>query len=161
MTVLPEVDPAVWHTPVSNEVPAVAVGQEIEAPPSDGSDGDVAAARDAVEAIDVARPEIAAITVPSGEDLQDAAVASFGEPPPLTETVHGPDDRVQIAQTAAYPWRVHASLLIVAADNSTWIGTAWFIGARTLVTAGQAAVTLRRDYATCTACGYRLFPPGC
>jgi len=137
MTVLPEVDPAVWHTPVSNEVPAVAVGQEIEAPPSDGSDGDVAAARDAVEAIDVARPEIAAITVPSGADLQDAAVASFGEPPPLTETVHGPDDRVQITQTAAYPWRVHASLLIVAADNSTWIGTAWFIGARTLVTAGH------------------------
>jgi DNA-directed RNA polymerase subunit RPC12/RpoP len=31
---------------------------------------------------------------------------------------------------------------------------------RTLVTAGQAPVTLRRDYATCTRCGYRLFPPG-
>jgi hypothetical protein len=31
---------------------------------------------------------------------------------------------------------------------------------RTLVTAGQAAVTLRRDYATCTRCGHRLFPPG-
>jgi hypothetical protein len=31
---------------------------------------------------------------------------------------------------------------------------------RTLLTAGQASVTLRRDYATCTACGYRLFPPG-
>jgi hypothetical protein len=32
--------------------------------------------------------------------------------------------------------------------------------ARTLATAGQAAVTLRRDYATCTGCGYRFFPPG-
>jgi hypothetical protein len=31
---------------------------------------------------------------------------------------------------------------------------------RTLRTTGQAAVTLRRDYATCTTCGYRLFPPG-
>ena len=31
---------------------------------------------------------------------------------------------------------------------------------RTLHTAGQAPVTLRRDYATCTTCGYRLFPPG-
>ena len=31
---------------------------------------------------------------------------------------------------------------------------------RTLVTAGQAPVTLRRDYATCTRCGHRLFPPG-
>lgn len=31
---------------------------------------------------------------------------------------------------------------------------------RTLHTAGQAPVTLRRDYATCTRCGHRLFPPG-
>lgn len=31
---------------------------------------------------------------------------------------------------------------------------------RTLVTAGQAPVTLRRDYATCVDCGHRLFPPG-
>lgn len=31
---------------------------------------------------------------------------------------------------------------------------------RRLQTTGQAAVTLRRDYATCTRCGYRLFPPG-
>src|SRR5690348_6680582 len=31
---------------------------------------------------------------------------------------------------------------------------------RTLWTTGQAAVTLRRDYATCIACGYRFFPPG-
>ena len=31
---------------------------------------------------------------------------------------------------------------------------------RTLVTAGQGAVTLRRDYATCTGCVYRFFPPG-
>ena len=30
---------------------------------------------------------------------------------------------------------------------------------RTLQTVGNAAVTLRRDYATCTACGRRLFPP--
>jgi DNA-directed RNA polymerase subunit RPC12/RpoP len=31
---------------------------------------------------------------------------------------------------------------------------------RTLVTTGGAPVTLRRDYASCTRCGYRLFPPG-
>jgi hypothetical protein len=31
---------------------------------------------------------------------------------------------------------------------------------RTLVTAGQAPVALRRDYATCTGCGYRFPPPG-
>ena len=32
--------------------------------------------------------------------------------------------------------------------------------ARTLVTLGNAAVTLRRDYATCAACGRGSFPPG-
>lgn len=31
---------------------------------------------------------------------------------------------------------------------------------RTLLTLGDEAVTLRRDYATCTACGRRLSPPG-
>jgi len=32
---------------------------------------------------------------------------------------------------------------------------------RTVVTLGQAPVTLRRTYVTCTACGYRFFPSGC
>ncbi len=32
---------------------------------------------------------------------------------------------------------------------------------RTVVTVGHAPVTLRRDYATCTQCGYRFFPSGC
>jgi uncharacterized protein with PIN domain len=31
---------------------------------------------------------------------------------------------------------------------------------RTVVTVGQAPVTLDRDYATCTQCGYRFFPSG-
>jgi hypothetical protein len=31
---------------------------------------------------------------------------------------------------------------------------------RTLLTLGDEAVTLRRDYATCAACDRRLFPPG-
>lgn len=31
---------------------------------------------------------------------------------------------------------------------------------RTVVTVGHAPVTLRRDYATCTQCGYRFFPAG-
>src|SRR5262249_39561020 len=43
----------------------------------------------------------------------------------------------QITNTSIYPWRVHASLLITAADNSQWIGTGWFIGPHTLMTAGH------------------------
>ena len=134
---LAEADPATWHTPVSNETVEVTAGPEIESPPSDGTAGDVDPAQDGAEAIEFSHAESAAAIELPTKELLDIAVASFGLPPDHAETVHGPDDRVQIANTAAYPWRVHASLLIVARDNSTWIGTGWFIGARTLVTAGH------------------------
>lgn len=75
-----------------------------------------------------------AFTAPDTSKLSDIGAASFG---PTPETVHGPDNRVKISATGTYPWRVHASLLITAADNSQWIGTGWFIGPRTLVTAGH------------------------
>jgi V8-like Glu-specific endopeptidase len=65
----------------------------------------------------------------------DIGNASFGFGP---ETVHGIDDRRQITdKTADYPWRVHCSLLITAADNSNWIGTGWFISPNVLITAGH------------------------
>ena len=75
-------------------------------------------------------------------DLPDIAEASFGTaardvPRSVLETVHGPDDRVQITTTNVYPWRAHASLLITARDGSLWIGTGWFIGPHTLMTAGH------------------------
>ena len=69
--------------------------------------------------------------------LRDIGEASFGSPGPVMETVHGTDDRVRITNTAVYPWRVHASLRITAADNSMWIGTGWFVGPRILITAGH------------------------
>ncbi|MFL5727362.1 MAG: trypsin-like serine peptidase [Chloroflexota bacterium] len=74
---------------------------------------------------------------PDTSRLDDIAAASFGGLAAQPETVHGVDDRVQITQTAIYPWRAHASLLITAADNSQWIGTGWFIGPHTLMTAGH------------------------
>jgi len=78
------------------------------------------------------------LKAPEGiDDLRDIGEASFGPPPPQARTVHGPDNRVKITNTAVYPWRVHASLLITAADNSQWIGTGWFIGPHTLMTAGH------------------------
>jgi V8-like Glu-specific endopeptidase len=74
---------------------------------------------------------------PDTEGLRDIGEASFGPADVMAETVHGPDDRVQITNTANMPWRMNASLLITAADNSTWIGTGWFIGPHTLMTAGH------------------------
>lgn len=78
-----------------------------------------------------------AFKAPDTSTLKDIGEASFGPPPPQAETVHGEDNRVQIADTSVYPWRAHASLLITAADGSGWIGTGWFIGPHTLMTAGH------------------------
>jgi len=85
--------------------------------------------------MEAARAEL--FTAPVSKELRDIGEASFGVPPAMAETVHGPDDRVQITDTTIYPWRAIASLLITAADNSRWIGTGWFIGPHTLVTAGH------------------------
>lgn len=80
--------------------------------------------------------EAVEFVVPDLSSLEDIGVASFGAPP-ASEAVIGTDERVQITNTKQYPWRVIASLLITAADNSQWIGTGWFISPRTLVTAGH------------------------
>jgi glutamyl endopeptidase len=75
-------------------------------------------------------------------NFPDCAHASFGKvnaglPTAFIESIIDGDDRVRITATSTYPWRVHASLLITAADGSNWIGTGWFIGPRTLITAGH------------------------
>lgn len=137
------------HTPVSNlqeekgeaikkalvEKPATGEGtQRSQAPREDGIEN--------VKGFELIETEPAALgeafELPRGiENLRDIGEASFGEPQPRTETVHGPDNRVQITATASHPWRITASLLITAADNSQWIGTGWFIGPHTLMTAGH------------------------
>jgi V8-like Glu-specific endopeptidase len=76
-------------------------------------------------------------TPPASTTLRDIGEASFGPPTAAQETVHGPDDRREIADTTIYPWRAIASLLITAADNSAWLGTAWFVSPKTLITAGH------------------------
>jgi V8-like Glu-specific endopeptidase len=76
-------------------------------------------------------------TPPASTTLRDIGEASFGPPPDALETVHGPDDRKEILDTTIYPWRAIASLLITAADNSAWVGTAWFVSPKTLITAGH------------------------
>ena len=54
------------------------------------------------------------LSVPSDLDnLPDIATASYGPPPALAETVHGPDDRVQITNTS----RLSVAGARVAADH--------------------------------------------
>jgi glutamyl endopeptidase len=141
--------PSGGHTPVSNlsieTGEAAAVKATVSKPPSEGTNPRTTPPRkNGIENVkDFKLREVGAqglaelFTVPDTSKLPDIGEASFGPPPPLLETVHGPDDRVQITSTSVYPWRVNASLLIIARDGSQWIGTGWFIGPHTLITAGH------------------------
>ncbi|HEY8706390.1 MAG TPA: hypothetical protein VIM34_00160 [Burkholderiaceae bacterium] len=135
------------HAPVSNQPDeaAAAIKKPVSKPPAEGTDAKSAkpgaGGAEAVPGFQLTKEMAAAMdsvyTAPEKTTLRDIAEASFGPPPPLAETVHGPDNRVRITNTSVYPWRAHASLLITAADNSQWIGTGWFIGPHTLMTAGH------------------------
>ena len=71
----------------------------------------------------------------------DAYFASFAAAPAAREAAHevviGADDRVQITGTAAHPWRMNCSLLIESKTGKFYVGTGWFIGPRTVMTAGH------------------------
>ena len=127
------------HTSVSSPgADAAGAGTgESQEPPGAG-DGESAAADSGVEQVEgyeLPDAEAAAeAAVDVDENLPDIAAASFGSAP---RAVIGADDRVQITATSTYPWSVHASLRITANDGSQWIGTGWFIGPHTLITAGH------------------------
>lgn len=53
------------------------------------------------------------------------------------EVVIGTDDRVRITNTQAQPWNRVCHLRITAANGSTFLGTGFLIGRRTVVTAGH------------------------
>jgi V8-like Glu-specific endopeptidase len=139
--------PTGMHAPLSNQPEEDGIKkeeQQVFIPPSEGVSDKVSQPKnDGTEVVEGYTPLFEAKktpelwTAPMSSELRDIAEASFGPPPPEAETVHGPDDRIQITNTSVYPWRVHASLLITAADNSRWIGTGWFIGPHTLMTAGH------------------------
>ncbi|WP_327351284.1 trypsin-like serine peptidase [Streptomyces sp. NBC_01304] len=133
------------HSAVTNEPEdsaAVMVEQAaVLQAPSEGSQGEAQhATSEGLEQVEnYRRPEHFAPEswTPPSATLPDIGEASFGPPPPAPETVHGPDDRVQITNTNVYPWRVHCYLLITARDNTLYQGTGWMIGPHTLATAGH------------------------
>ncbi|MCA1781602.1 MAG: serine protease [Dermatophilaceae bacterium] len=127
------------HTSLSSPGPGDTRGaRESEEPPGTG-EGDEADQADGeleqVKGYELPDEEQAIeMSVAVDEQLRDIGEASFG---PAPEAIIGQDDRVQIQATAAYPWRVHCSLRITAQDGSQWIGTGWFCGPRTVITAGH------------------------
>ena len=130
------------HTPVSNldseseEEVAVLARHAADQGTAKSARAQVQHGRESVAA-GSRKATVDAPSAPDTSNLRNIAEASYGPPLPQAETVHGVDDRVRIEKTSDYPWRVHASLLITARDGSRWIGTAWFIGPRTLATAGH------------------------
>lgn len=130
------------HTSVSSPRSGDTGGAgESQEAPGAGEGGDVDEAKGELEQVkgyDLPDEEQAIeMSVAVDEQLRDIGEASFGPALPLPEAVIGQDDRVQIQSTASYPWRAHCSLRITAGDGSQWIGTGWFCGPRTLVTAGH------------------------
>lgn len=146
--------PTGGHTPVSSlskeAAAATAPTATVSRPPAEGVNPKTPKPRaDGAEGVPGFKGKLGkesasalaeAYKAPKTSKLRDIGEASFGPPPKpgaQIETVHGPDNRVKITNTNVYPWRVHASLLITAADGSQWIGTGWFIGPHTLMTAGH------------------------
>ena len=127
------------HTPLSSpETGGTGGAAEVEEAPAAGEgDGVEEPAGELEEVTGYELPDeerSIEMSVAVDEQLRDIGEASFG---PAPEAVIGVDDRVQIQTTASYPWRVHCSLRITARDGSQWIGTGWFCGPHTVITAGH------------------------
>lgn len=57
--------------------------------------------------------------------------------PVQAESQCGPDDRRQISNTASVPWRMVCQLIMTTKNGERFKGTGWFIGPRTVMTAGH------------------------
>jgi glutamyl endopeptidase len=67
------------------------------------------------------------------EALVDAGEIEYAEP----ETVCGNDDRVRISPATSIPWRWNCQLIITMANGNASRCTGFFIGRRTVMTAGH------------------------
>lgn len=66
-------------------------------------------------------------------DLVSADVYEYSQP----ETVCGRDDRVRISPATSIPWRMICQLIVTLPNGTKVKGTGWFIGPRTVMTAGH------------------------
>jgi glutamyl endopeptidase len=149
---MPDPVPGGRHTPITNisQEAVEIVTDRVDDPETGSEEGSVEAAG-SVEAVaarggaagsyesasveSAAAPEASA---PDTSSLRDIGTASFGDAfESVMESVIGTDERVRITDTAKYPYRAIASLMITARDGSEWLGTGWFISGRTLITAGH------------------------
>jgi glutamyl endopeptidase len=81
---------------------------------------------------------VESLSVIGNAALPDVSLASFGSAAML-EVVLGNDDRVRVNSDSisANPWRQICALRILSQSDRLYVGTGWFIGPRTLATAGH------------------------
>jgi len=143
------------HVSLSNKTGTGGVG------PTESTGGNVEASETQVEAVE----GYFELSTESGEESEGLLDAEFAlgdntdkalgiltnkteNSAQLLEVVIGRDDRVRISTpvitTSGSPWRMTCHLLITAADGSKWTGTGWFIGPKTVVTAGHCVFIKNR-----------------
>lgn len=135
------------HQPDSNRAPTTT---SKEFAPAFGSAGKpTKPTRERIATPPGKRPE----TVPAGGTVRtlrpiDAYWASFGTAveraavrarvdDPVLEAIIGTDERSRVTDTSSYPWRTICSLLITASTGAQYLGTAWLVAPRLLLTAGH------------------------
>jgi len=69
-----------------------------------------------------------------GVDINDRTLTEMVE---AIEVIIGTDDRVRIQNTSQVPWRRICALRITFPNGANFLGTGFFIGARTVATAGH------------------------
>ncbi len=67
------------------------------------------------------------------DELLPAEAAVYVQP----ESVCGSDERVRISPASGAPWRMLCQLIITMPNGAGFRGTGWFIGRRTVMTAGH------------------------
>ena len=72
-------------------------------------------------------------TIAENQDLSASCLLEYDQP----ESVCGRDDRVRITATTSIPWRMICQLFITRNDGGGSRCTGWFIGPRTVMTAGH------------------------
>ncbi|WP_270936755.1 trypsin-like serine peptidase [Falsiroseomonas oryzae] len=89
-------------------------------------------------------PRIPGITETGGAEsgmefdgLTEASLVQLEQALTALEVVIGPDDRVQVKNTSQQPWRRICHLSIMTKTGASFLGTGFFIGPRTIATAGH------------------------
>ncbi|TGE03830.1 trypsin-like serine peptidase [Hymenobacter fodinae] len=88
--------------------------------------------------------QLEASAAPDGEasadeaaETDESAIQSLAQQIEALEVVIGLDDRVRVNDTTVVPWKRICHLKIQAADGKNYLGTGFFIGPRTILTAGH------------------------